>query len=98
MKNFMNIKKFMTIVYIICLSVIMTPVCYAYIDPATTSYLIQIIAGVVIALGTVVGIYWNKLKRLFKKKGNDEAPEASAEMMERSEEKNTVTAEDLLDD
>lgn len=98
MKNFMTIKRFMTIVYIICLSVIMTPVCYAYIDPATTSYLIQIIAGVVIALGTVVGIYWNKLKRLFKKKKGD-AEEASVEMIkDRSEEKNTVTAEDLLDD
>lgn len=98
MKNFMTIKRFMTIVYIICLSVIMTPVCYAYIDPATTSYLIQIIAGVVIALGTVVGIYWNKLKRLFKKKSGGEE-EASVEMIkDRSEEKNTVTAEDLLDD
>lgn len=98
MKNFMTFKRFMTIVYIICLSVIMTPVCYAYIDPATTSYLIQIVAGVVIALGTVVGIYWNKLKRLFKKKNND-APEAAAEIVkERSEEKSTVTAEDLLDD
>lgn len=98
MKNFMTIRRFMTIVYIICLSIIFTPVCYAYIDPATTSYLIQIIAGVVIALGTVIGIYWNKLKRLFKKKDGD-APAASAEMMkERSEEKSTVTADDLLDD
>lgn len=98
MKNFMTIKRFMTMVYIVCLSVIMTPVCYAYIDPATTSYLIQIIAGVVIALGTVVGIYWNKLKRLFKKKKGD-AEEASVEMIkDRSEEKNTVTADDLLDD
>ena len=31
---------------------------YAYIDPATTSYLIQIVAGVVIAAGATVGIFW----------------------------------------
>ena len=39
-----------------------------YIDPATTSYIIQIGAGVVIALGTVIGIFWSKIKRVFKKK------------------------------
>ena len=36
-----------------------------YIDPATTSYIIQIVIGVVIALGTVMGIFWSKIKRLF---------------------------------
>ena len=32
------------------------PTMKLYIDPATTSYLIQIIAGVVIAAGAVAGI------------------------------------------
>ena len=41
---------------------------YAYIDPATTSYLIQIVAGVVIAAGATVGIFWKKIKLSFRRK------------------------------
>ena len=35
----------------------------AYIDPSVRTYLIQAIAGVVIAVGAVVGIYWRKAKK-----------------------------------
>ena len=35
----------------------------AYIDPSVMTYLIQAIAGVVIAVGAVVGIYWRKAKK-----------------------------------
>lgn len=35
----------------------------AYIDPSVMTYLIQAIAGVVIALGAAVGIYWRKAKK-----------------------------------
>lgn len=38
---------------------------FAYLDPATTSYLIQIIAGVFIAIGAVFGIFWKKIKLFF---------------------------------
>ncbi|MBP9988315.1 MAG: hypothetical protein KBT46_02330 [Ruminococcus sp.] len=34
----------------------------AYIDPSVATYLIQAIAGVVIAVGAAVGIYWRKAK------------------------------------
>ena len=45
----------------------------AYIDPAITTYLIQAIAGVGIAVGAVVGIYWRKAKKkLSDKLGIDE--------------------------
>ncbi len=40
----------------------------AYIDPAATSYLVQIISGVVIACGVVVGVFWKKIKLFFQKK------------------------------
>lgn len=39
----------------------------AYIDPSVMTYAIQAIAGVVIAIGAAVGIYFRK----FKKKIND---------------------------
>lgn len=45
----------------------------AYIDPAATSYLIQIIAGVFIAGGAAIGVYWTKFKR--KVSGKSKADE-----------------------
>lgn len=38
---------------------------FAYIDPSATSYLIQIVAGVVITAGTTVGIFVKKIKMSF---------------------------------
>lgn len=35
----------------------------AYIDPSVMTYLIQAVAGVVVAVGAVVGIYWRKAKK-----------------------------------
>ena len=46
------------------------PTMKLYIDPATTSYLIQIIAGVVIAAGAVAGIAFSKIKKSIKKRKN----------------------------
>jgi len=45
---------------------------YAYIDPSAMTYLIQIIAGVVIACGAAFGFYWRKLKRALRKKKEDD--------------------------
>lgn len=78
-------------------AVILTQSCFAYIDPATTSLIIQIIAGVVIACGTAVGIFWSRIKRKFKKK-TDEEPEAAANIKQEgdSDEKVVITADELL--
>lgn len=71
-----------------------------YIDPAMTSYIIQIIAGVVVACGAAVGIFWNKITRFFRNKKNakngtpEPAPKASA----KPDGKNVITADDLLSD
>lgn len=74
-----------------------------YIDPAMTSYIIQIIAGVVVACGAAVGIFWNKISRFFRNKKNakngaaEQAPKASAKP-EGKGEKSVITADDLLSD
>ena len=47
--------------------ILLTKSVFAYIDPAATSYLVQIIAGVVIVSGAAIGIYFHKVKRLFRK-------------------------------
>ena len=36
---------------------------YAYLDPSVMTYAIQIIAGIVVAVGAVVGICWRKAKK-----------------------------------
>ena len=38
----------------------------AYIDPAATSYLIQIVAGLFITAGVVLGIFWKKIRLFFR--------------------------------
>ena len=69
-----------------------------YIDPATTSYIIQISAAVIVALGAFVGIFWNKLKRLFKKKGKDDEVKVDEQFKAGANDEDVViTADDLLD-
>ena len=68
-----------------------------YIDPATTSYIIQILVGAVVAVGAVIGIFGNKLKRLLRKKKSDEALPA-AERAGAGKGKKDISAADLLAD
>lgn len=35
----------------------------AYIDPSVMTYIIQAVAGIVIAVGAAVGIYWRRAKK-----------------------------------
>ena len=35
----------------------------AYIDPSTTTYIIQAVAGIAVAVGAFVTIYWRKAKK-----------------------------------
>lgn len=45
----------------------------AYLDPSVMTYAIQAIAGVIIAVGAAVGIYWRKAKKKINNKlGVDE--------------------------
>ncbi len=40
----------------------------AYIDPSVMTYAIQAVAGMAIAIGAVLGIYWRKIRRAFLSK------------------------------
>jgi hypothetical protein len=45
----------------------------AYIDPSVMTYMIQAVAGIVIAIGAVVGIYWRRTRNKIRNKlGMDE--------------------------
>jgi len=91
-------KTILIIVNILCLMTILTQTCCAYLDPATTSYVIQIIAGVVIACGAAIGIFWNKITRKFRKKSDIEEKSQNKATASDSETGKVITAEDLLDD
>lgn len=59
--------------YVAGFSMLSGIVSYAYIDPSVTTYAIQLVAGVVIAVGAVAGIYWRKAKKKVNEKlGIDE--------------------------
>ena len=57
-------RKFFVIFYIVCF-LFETPA-FAYIDPSVMTYTIQAVAGIVITLGTVVGIVWRKARKKAK--------------------------------
>lgn len=45
----------------------------AYIDPSVMTYMIQVVAGIAVAVGAVVGIYFRKAKKKVSEKlGIDE--------------------------
>ncbi|MBR5712409.1 MAG: hypothetical protein IKX54_02330 [Lachnospiraceae bacterium] len=68
---------------------------FAYIDPATTSYLIQIGVGAAIAIGTGFGIIRSKIKKSIRRK-----EENNIEQIEKKDVTgmDCITADDLLED
>ena len=66
-----------------------------YIDPATTSYVVQIITGIVIAVGTFAGIFWSKIRRKFKKNAAEEQVNIHRDKKNKG---GVITADDLMSD
>lgn len=59
--------------FAICVSLMLSINVSAYVDPSVMTSVIQAVAGVVIAVGGVVGIYWRKAKKKVQDKlGIDE--------------------------
>lgn len=57
----MNRKRFIILFGVFCM--VFTPtVSYAYIDPATTTYLIQIVSALIITLGATIGIFFSRIR------------------------------------
>lgn len=69
-----NIKKISNILGLFVVAMMMFGVtANAYIDPSVMTYVIQIAAGVVVAIGAVAGVYIRKAKKkLNEKLGIDE--------------------------
>lgn len=78
-------KHYGSALYLVaCLLLMMTPTAHAYIDPSVTTFLIQAIGGVAIAVGAVVMIFWRRAKKKVSEKlGIDEnaAKETEADVV-----------------
>lgn len=70
----MVVKKVGRYLYIVVgVSIAMSTTASAYVDPSVMTYTIQVVAGVLVAVGAVVGIYWRRAKRKIQDKlGIDE--------------------------
>ena len=62
-------KSFLCVAFIVMLS----STAYAYVDPSVMTYTIQVVAGIVVAVGAVIGVYWRRAKKKIQDKlGIDE--------------------------
>lgn len=41
---------------------------YAYLDPGTASYALQMLLAMILGAGATIGIFWTRIKTIFKKK------------------------------
>lgn len=95
----MKTKRFIRFgLYSVAAAIMLTQSCFAYIDPAATSYIIAIVSGVVVAVGTAFGIIFNKLKRKIKKKDNIEELTQDFNPEDANGENVVITADDLLNE
>lgn len=61
-------KSGLILLLVVYLMIFTMPAAHAYIDPSATTYLIQAIAGIVIAVGSVAIIFWRRAKNKLKDK------------------------------
>lgn len=60
-------------VYTLLVIIMLSESAMAYIDPSVMTYAIQAIAGIIIAIGAFIGIYFRKIKKNVQNKlGIDE--------------------------
>ena len=74
MKKLLTFLAFFALAMLMCMQTAL-----AYIDPSAMTFIIQIIAGVVIAAGAAIGFYWRRLKRAVSKRKNKEEDEDDEE-------------------
>ena len=66
-------RIFLLLMFMLSLNIILCSTAFAYIDPSTTTFIIQAVAGVAVAVGAVFTIWWRKAKKKVQDKlGIDE--------------------------
>ena len=84
-------KKYFRYAYVtVGMAVALSTNAMAYLDPSVMTYAIQVVAGVVVAAGAVIGITWRRAKKKVQDKlGIDESAKKEIEddVVEFTEEK-----------
>ena len=66
-------KFFARVFFVVGLMLTFSATAFAYLDPSVMTYAIQVVAGVIVAVGAVIGIYWRRAKKKVQDKlGIDE--------------------------
>lgn len=73
---------------------------FAYIDPAATSYIIQIVAAAIVSLGAAAGVFWSKIKRIFRNKKYEkkQPDEIKISSLHEANEADYISTADILTD
>lgn len=82
-------KFFARVFFVVGLMLTFSTTAFAYLDPSVMTYTIQVVAGVIVAVGAVIGIYWRRAKKKVQDKlGIDENAhkEVEEDVVEISEE------------
>lgn len=67
------LKIFVVLFFVVNFGILFSINALAYIDPSVMTYAIQAIAGIAIALGAAIAMYWRKAKKKISNKlGVDE--------------------------
>lgn len=65
MKKCLSVFKFLY--FFTCFFMLLGNTAFAYIDPSAVTYIIQAVAGVLIAIGAVCTVYRHKIMKFFRK-------------------------------
>jgi len=80
------IGKTLSFIYFFsCFFTLFTMPVHAYIDPSAVTYVIQAVAGVLIALGAAATIFRHKIVKFFKGKKKEETEETAIEFKDVEE-------------
>ena len=60
-------RIFLLLMFMLSLNIIFCSTAFAYIDPSTTTFIVQAVAGVAVAVGAVFTIWWRKAKKKVQK-------------------------------
>ncbi len=77
MKKFLG-KAFSLLYFMNCFHMLLTVPVHAYIDPSAVTYVIQAVAGVLIAVGAAFTIFRHKIFSFFKGKKKTEGEKGDA--------------------
>ena len=62
-------RKTVIFIYFFLLTIVATwTYAFAYLDPSSMTYVIQIVAGVAIAASAGIGFYWKRIRRYFRRR------------------------------